>query len=218
MTASFDTDFSAIPVEEVEEFSRTFDTEKIPDDPETSVIDSDDYDEPDPKFVKGRKRPRGAVTYEGKVNSVLNSAVRFAVTNPATVPDAAAILQYGPGFSEKLGELAATDPKVARAIDWLTEGTENTYLAFATAALPLVMQIVRNHEPVLEPKTRGIPYGRKDPKTGQRKTFRLKFGVKLGRLRAVTVDPKLLESNVFDNEHMIIALEKQGITVNRGRR
>lgn len=179
--------------------------------PEPPAPDTE-YDEPDDDFLVARPRPRGAKTYEKKTVSFLNTVVRFAIANPATVPDACAILMYGPDLAEKTGDLAAQDKRIARAIDFLADGTENPYAAFFTAVAPLVFQTIRNHEPQLEVKPRGlrIPFTK-----GKRIGF--KFGIKLGRLRPVTHDPAAFANHVLSNPKIIEKLAELDIVVASSR-
>lgn len=172
--------------------------------PESS---DDDYDQPDSDFISRPSRPRGAKTYEKKVTSILNVALRSTINNEKSRPDAAAIIMYGPHLSEKAGDLAAQDKRVARAIDWLTEGTENPYAAVFAAAAPLILQVIRNHEPQLEVKPRGL----KIPFTKGKRFLNFKFGVKLGRLRPITNDPDAMTNHVFTNPDIIRKLVEQGI-------
>lgn len=167
------------------------------------------YDVPDPNFVKTPRRKNGAPAYEKKVAGLLNVPLRFAATNPATVPDAAALAMYGPRIAHAWGDAAANDERIARAIDFLTTGTENPLAAAITATAPLVLQIIRNHEPQLETKQRGI----RIPFTKGKRTFSLRFGVKLGRIRPLTHDPDAFTDYVFGNPAMQAALRKNGIDV-----
>lgn len=173
--------------------------------PEAKPDDTFDY--PDSKFIPKQTRPSGAVKYERKTRALLNIAMRSTVESPQTVADAAAIIMYGPTLAEKMGNLAATDERVARGIDFITEGTENPYAAVAFATFPLVLQVLRNHEPQIEIKPRGIkiPFSK-----GKRLNF--KFGVKLGKLRRITNDPEAFTKHVM-NPEILDALRKQGVNV-----
>lgn len=177
--------------------------------PETDLIDESDItvDQPDVDIAASPKRGRIAKQYEKKTKTFLNVGFRMAVSHPATVPDAAALLMLGPDICEKTGDLAAHDVRVRKAIDFLTEGADNPYLALGMAIAPLFFQVVRNHEPVMEPATRGI----KVPFT--KKRLNLRFGVKLGKLRNFTNDPNALVSHAFSDPAVKAKLAEQGITI-----
>lgn len=175
------------------------------------------YTEPDATAVGGAtRRPRGAAAYERKIRGLFATAIKATAQHPATVPDSAALILYSPKVAQTVGELAATDPRIARGIDMLTEGTENPYLSAALALAPLAFQLARNHEPVLEPKTRGfrIPFLMRQP-------FRLpiKLGIRLGALRNMTHEPSSIAEHVFGNAQVRAAFERQDVKIAwRGRR
>jgi hypothetical protein len=173
---------------------------------------SENYDQPNPDFVKAAPRKRNAATYEKKVNGLLQVPLRFAIQHEATLPDAAALLMEGPKIGRAFGDWAAEDERIARSIDWLTSGSDNPAAAAMLALAPLVFQIIRNHEPQLETQSRGIRLPGKD-KNGEPRRLRFRFGVKLGRLRPLTNDPDKLARHVFTNPKMRAALEKNGIVV-----
>lgn len=180
--------------------------------PDTDFV-TETYDQPDTTFVTDKKRSRKAVAYEKKTASMFNGLFRVAIANPATVPDAAAITMHAKPISEALGDLADADPRIERAIDFITSGTENPYANLMAATVPLVLQLMRNHEPVLEPKMRGfrIPFGKR-----KGEVLRLKFGVKLrGIPRNLTNDPDALAEYVFSDPRVMAALQKQGLNVVR---
>lgn len=167
------------------------------------------YDTVDPKFVRAPRKPSGAPAYEKKIRGLLKGAFDFTVGSSATVTDAAAIYQYQDNIAVKGALLAAENASFAKGIDFLTEGTDNATLAFVLACFPLAVQIIRNHEPVLEPVTRGI----KIPFT--KKTFKppIKLGIRLGRIRAYSHDPRHLYTVVLDNDSVKAELKKQGVNV-----
>lgn len=182
-----------------------FDEPKEPDD----KFVKEEYDEPDPKLFKEPKRSRKAVAYEAKVSGVLRSGFQATISNPHTVADAAAIAMHAPDISRAFGNLADEDERIARAIDWITDGTENPYTTAILTTAPLIMQMIRNHEPALEVKPRGfrIPFGKRKGE----KLFSFKFGIKLSGLpRNMTNDPKKLTDHVFTNPKVIKALEENG--------
>lgn len=171
------------------------------------------YDYVDPNFVKPQRRRNGANDYERRIRVGLNTAARFCAGNEATVPDAAALLMHGEQLSQAWGDAAAADKRVGRVIDFLTKPTDDPVsLAFMTT-VPLVFQLLRNHEPQLEPTTRGIriPF-RKNP-DGTPKRLRFKFGIRLKRLRALTNHPDKLAQHVFTDPRIAESMRKQGIHV-----
>lgn len=163
--------------------------------------------------------------YQKKVRRVMATAFRFTVGQRATVPDAAAIIMHGPELAEKAGILADKDPRFRRGIDMLTEGTENPYLAFAFAAIPLAMQVFRNHEDVLSP--RAIIEARKQYKAyqeanptpgkewripGTKRKIRVRFRLHFPAIRNFTNDPNALSQYVFLNPDMVEAMQRFGIS------
>lgn len=176
---------------------------------EISEPPTESYDPLDPRFIAAKRRVGGAPEYERKLKGLLKGAFDLTVGNTATVADAASIYQYQAKIVEKGAVLAVKNQTFARGIDFLTEGTENPAIAFAAAVLPLALQIIRNHEPVLEPAPRGI----KIPFT--KRTFRIpiKVGIKLGRLRAATYEPRHMYNVVLGNPDVVATLTKQGVTI-----
>lgn len=166
-----------------------------------------------------------AKRYQKKVRRVLASAFRLTVGQPATVPDAAAIIMHGPDFAEKLGILADKDPRVRRGIDMFTEGTENPYLAVGFATIPLLMQLFRNHEDVLSPRAivearrQSKAQAKADPTPGRewkipgtKRKIRIRFRIHFPAVRNFTNDPAALSQYVFLNPDMAEALQRYGIT------
>lgn len=165
------------------------------------------YDVPDPNFVKAGRRKPHAAAYQNKVHDVLHMGMLLTLGNSATVPDGAAIIQYGPKLEHALGDWAAEDKRVARAIDFISGGTTTPAMAAISAAIPLALQIIRNHEPEA---------------TVERKPLRIwkwtlpikvKFRIKLKRLAPLTHKPEKLTEWVFGREEVRTALAKQGISV-----
>lgn len=169
-----------------------------------------DYAQPDTGLITQRQRSTKAKQYEKKIKGVLSAAFRVTAAHPATVPDAATILVYGPNWAEKAGDLAGDEPWFARGVDMFTEGTENSRLAFLTSSVIMALQFARNHEPTLQPNPDRA--GFRIPFAGGRR-FKIKWGIKLGRVRELTHDPVTLTDYVFSNPAVIRAMEKQGIHV-----
>lgn len=167
------------------------------------------YDKPDAGYLNTPRKPRGAAAYEKKVTSILNTGIRLTVGREDMQADAAAMLMYGPEISKQMGLLAVHDAKIARALDWMDEGISNPYLAVIAALAPLVTQVIRNHEPVLEPKPREftLPLGKK------KRTFKIpgKFGIKLGLIRNATHDPDAFRTAVLDDPAVLAKLKAMGL-------
>lgn len=183
----------------------TLEPEAVPPEP------TDDYVTPDASAVGGKhRRPRGAIAYEGKLRSIFATAIKSTAQHPNTVPDSAALILYSPKVAQKLGDLAAQNERLANGIDMIMEGTDNPVLAAAVAIAPLVFQLARNHEPVLEPRARGfrIPLLMKKP-------FRLpiKLGIRLGVFRNATFEPSSIADTVFGDPAVLAAFAKQDIKV-----
>ena len=183
-------------------------TTLAPDDIAADDIPDDigEPDQPQPQITEKPKRSLRAKRYEKQVGAVLGAATRAAAEHPSTVPDAAALLYYGKNVAEKMGDLADADERVRKAIDIFSGGVENPYLAAFSSVAILGLQLVRNHEPKLEPEVRGlrIPF--------TKRVIKLKFGIKLGRVRALTHDPKELTRAAFTPEVKAF-LQKQGVRV-----
>lgn len=161
-------------------------------------------DLPQSAITEGTNRPQRARDYEEKVSGILNVAMKATAQSERTITDAAAIISHGPAFASKLGDLADHDPKVRKAVDFITSGTDNPYAAMMVAAIPLIAQIVRNHETEAPVKV-----GIRIPFT--KRTFKMPFRLQLRNplLRSVTQEPKDLASAVFENPAIRSALIKQ---------
>lgn len=170
------------------------------------------YDEPDASLLDEKKRSPTAKKYERKAKGLFSVAVKVTAAQPQTLADSAALLMYGPNIAEKMGDLAADNARFARALDMLTDQTENAATALIVAAAPLVLQVIRNHEPVVEKDNGKQPRVVRIPFT--KKQVRFRVGFKLGkRMRNVTNDPVALQRHVFMNPQVQEALKAQGINV-----
>jgi hypothetical protein len=176
--------------------------------------------------------------YEARCASFLKAGVIGAL-NTGNMPDAAALLDLGPQFAQATGVLADADERARKAIDLLT--SPNSPIAmFALTALPLISQLMRNHEPQIkaapdtwraaraarkaakaggppvaktEPAfTLHLPFGRKIP---VRLTTRIKVGKLLSGFRSQTSDPRELTFKVFSDPKIVKALADQGIMMHR---
>jgi|SRR5215467_289616 len=183
---------------------------------------SEDYDRPEAGFVADNYRGPVARKYEKKVKAVLNVVFRQTVAKESTVPDAAAILMYGPDFCARAGDLANHDPRVRKAIDMITEGSENPYLAFALAAMPLVLQVYRNHEDALNPKgaVQAVRTRREKAKLREPRKIKIPFTkrfiafrwqLSLPSVHNLTNEPRALVSHVFSDPNIVLAMQKAGV-------
>lgn len=185
-------------------------------DPRGQLPGSDELDV-EPGFMKKPARAPGAIKYERKAADIITSFIASTTQKPGTMADAAALIMTGEAVAKATGDLAAHDDRVARGMDWMTEGLVNPYLAFGMAVAPLVIQLVRNHEPVFEPKQRKIGFRKFAIKVP------FKFGIKLGILRHRSAEPEQLVINVFNDARVVKKLNDLGIpfvavTGNGGRR
>jgi len=192
--------------------------------PEAGTEIPEDYDVPDPGFVKEQYRGPVAKKYEKTVKDTLNTLLRLTVQRESTIPDAAAIIMYGPEFAEKAGDLAAVNKRFRRGIDLITGGTDNPVLAFALAATPLILQVWRNHEQALSPSAaiESIKESRKAAKQRPGKRVRIPFTKrhleirlqwKLFKLEQITNEPNALAAHVFTNPEILASLQKAGINL-----
>lgn len=176
-------------------------------DDELSPDDSKPFAVPGPGVLKVDRRPRHSKEYQDKVTDFIQMGVALTAPNKATVVDAAALLLHGDNVALAVGNLAAEDERVAKMVDLISGGTGNVYTATVMATLPLVLQLLRNHEPSLEHVTRlRIPFTKRSIPMGRLK-------IKLGRARAATNSPEELYNHVFSNEDVMKSLQKKGIQV-----
>lgn len=194
--------------------------------------------EPSFKFIDADigefiKRPKTSIAreYEKKTEAALNSVMRFCAQNPRTVADAAAIIAYGDNFASAVGEVAEVNRQTRRMID-LILSPESPWLALAIAGIPMMTQILRNHETAVS----SIPETFKNrPNRDQRKAAKaeakanrpkvsfklfkreikltLPFKFKFNFVMSQTVEPEALAKAVFSNEQVVKALKKRGIDV-----
>lgn len=136
----------------------------------------------DAALVDEPKRSAKAELYEKKVRKVVRIAIKLTAPRPSTVPDAGILLASGPSLAVAWGDLAAEDARIAKMIDFLDDGADNLYLNALMVTIPVLAQILRNHEPVIEPE-----HGIKIPFT--KKRIRIPFRVKFAWLNAITHKP-----------------------------
>jgi hypothetical protein len=200
----------------------------------------DDDDRPDwssifgaPDFTLLIKKPKTSTAreYEKRVNSVLK-AVLIGTLNTGQIPDAAAILKLGPSFSTATGELAAADERARKILDILTEPA-NPWVMFAITGIPLIAQLMRNHEPAIKQAPTSIRERRAQRRVKRmeqpprftlkipfiRKTIalRFRFHFRLGRVlagfRSQTMEPSTLVQQVFSDVKVLDALRKMGAVI-----
>lgn len=168
---------------------------------------TESFDEPDAGFLTEQRRSPKSVKYEKKTAAWFNTLFRASLGNTETLPDAAAISMHAKPVSRAVGDLAAADPRIERAIDFVSTGTSNPYAAVVFAVMPLALQLIRNHDiPVFKPRTLSIklPFGKRKGEVWR--TFTIDP-------RNFTNDPDALAEYVFSNPEMLAALEKRGLRV-----
>lgn len=156
------------------------------------------------------RRNKRSRDYEDRVNGLLSFGMKMLVQNENTMPDAAALIQYGPGVASKAGDLADKDERVRKAIDFITTGSENPYASLAIATLPLVLQILRNHE-TTDLKARRISV--KVPFTKREISLPFRFRLKNKAMRSITVEPSVLVNATFNDPEILAALMSQGVSI-----
>jgi hypothetical protein len=158
-------------------------------------------------FADAKKETARAAQYRKKVSRGLANIWRPLLQDPNTINDAAAILNYGPDFARAIGELADRDAKARRIIDFASDGMDNPYANVLIAGIPLIAQLMRNHEDKLDihVRTVKIPF--------LKRQINLKFGIKLGRFRNLTYEPSYITQHVLSDQKLIDILAKQGIKI-----
>lgn len=176
--------------------------------PDTESVDTEVSREVDiSEFVDQAEETARARRYRKAVSNALGYLWRPLLSSPATLPDGAAILAYGPDIAREAGKLADQDARARKIIDFVTEGTDNGYVALFAATLPLAIQLLRNHEDAIKPEVRGI----RIPRT--KIQIKMRFGIKLGKIRNLSYDPGYLANRVLSDDKLIAALAKQGLKI-----
>lgn len=212
------------------------------------TTDTDDDEGPDytalfdaPDYASFIKRPRTAVSknYEGRVKSLLKTGMLYSISK-GNLPDAAAIIEYGPNVAAATGILADASDTTRKFLDLIT-APENPYAVAFFAVVPFFAQLFRNHEEVI----RQIPEIRKMSRA-QRKAARTtnaeqppmppRFSIKIPLIRkripirfrmhfnpfaafaSQTQSPNALVVEVFSDQKLLAELEKQGIRIHMRRR
>jgi hypothetical protein len=168
--------------------------------------------------------------YRDKTYSMLK-AVLIGAINTGDMADAATIVQHGPAFGQAIGQLANSDERTRRTLDFLT-APSNPYMTALMVALPFFSQLFRNHEKALQELPNNIRMTRRQRKAmraaqsaepprftahilGRDIPIRWRNPVRLSGvgkiLRTQTADPALLVDHVFQDERFLKALADQGI-------
>lgn len=199
--------------------------------PETAkwqaILDAPEYT----SLLKGRPSAE-AREYQERVNSILKETLKYRLGagTISGLADVSAILAYGPDFAERTGVLAAHDDKAKKAIDMLT-APDNPWVLFAFAALPLIGQVLRNHDEDVTRIRRGWSKEARAERRAQKETravapkpkirlfkreitlpFRLR--IKLSLFRPNSVEPQVLINQVMGSDKVRKAIhEKYGVKI-----
>ena len=197
------------------------------------------FDAPDYASWLKTTKSNAAKEYEKKANSFLKM-VMTGFINAGQWPDAAAVIDRGPAWASAVGDFAASDEHVAKAIDMIMSPDSPTW-KFVMTSIPLVSQLWRNHESEVSQVAAKVKQTRTERKAAKKaakesgqtirveKTvtrkigrFTIKIPVRLlkfrfhpGKLlagfRSGTVPPEQLAYQVFSDRRVVEALRKQGI-------
>jgi hypothetical protein len=174
-----------------------------------------------------------AKEYTEKTNSVLK-ALLVGSLNAGDFPDAAAILKHGPGFASATGQLCDSSERARGLVEMITSPASPLTM-FVMTAIPLVGQVIRNHEAQIAQ----IPETRRQRRMMRKATVQAKaerkprFTIRMfGRawpiyanvsmpkwskvfagFRTQTVEPDLLAAQVFTDPAVIKALQKMGVVL-----
>lgn len=97
--------------------------------------------------------PKSVNTREQSVNGLFQIAQMGLVT-AGQYADAVAIGLHGEKISHEIVQIANTNARIARAVDYLTE--VGPYAGLVTAVLPFVMQLAANHRMIPANKLPGV--------------------------------------------------------------
>lgn len=191
------------------------------------------FEAPDFTALLRPKQTRIAKEYTGKTNSVLK-ALLVGSLNAGDFPDAAAILKHGPSFAQATGQFADSSERARSIIDMITSPASPATM-FVMTAIPLLGQIIRNHEeqiaqiPETRRQRRMMRKAQVQAKTEREPRFTIKaFGrqwpiyTKLGMpkwskvfagFRTQTQDPHTMAMQVFSDPDVIKALRTMGVNL-----
>lgn len=197
----------------------------------STLFDAPSYSQ----FIKTAPNSK-AQTYEKRVQSMMKAGMVGSL-NAHNWADAATFLKHGPGFAKAAGNLAAEDARAAALVEMLT-APDSPYVMFFMVAIPMVAQLVRNHQPEVvkageswrarraarkQAKLSGYkPQPSAPPITIHifKREFKLpiRFRIKLPNLKnafkaflAPTQYPDEIAAEVFNDASVIKALHKMGI-------
>jgi hypothetical protein len=184
-------------------------------------------------LIKGR-RSAGAREYETKVKSVMKSLAVGSLRN-GQVADSATFFRFGPGFSSATGDVCAVNDRAKKIVDMVT-APDNPYVALGMIAVPMIVQLMRNHEKQLDM----IPEVRKEAKRRRkerrqeedkrrtatvhipfmRREIKIRVGLRFNPFKgtrmalwASSKPPQELVQQVFSDQKLRDALAKQGIEI-----
>ena len=205
------------------------DSEPSEDVPGTGQIDTSFFEAPD--FADFIKKPRSAAArdYEKRTASLLKTVAFARMQSPGGLPDAATLIYHGPKFASAAGMLAAEDKHAAKMIDLITS-PENPYVMFAIAGIPLVAQLLRNHEAELAEARKHVKMTRAQRKAAaagkpkpvaeitipvikKKIKVKLPFRIKFEFFRGQSVEPAAIVNSVFSDPRVRRELRKQGINI-----
>lgn len=169
----------------------------------------------DSDMAQFMRRPKTAIAreYEGKAAAILGLLTRNSIGDPDTIADAATYLAYGDKLSAAAGEIA-DESEIARKIFDAIASPASPYLAFTLTAIPMIAQLIRNHEKETVKPVRVVGANIKVP--FRKKPISIRIPLRPGlpkRFRAQTVDPKKCAELVFSNPDVAKALRRRGINV-----
>lgn len=217
------------------------------DSPEYVASDADKFtlfDAPDYVMLLKHARTARGREYGQKVASIMKMGALGAL-HSGNLVDGCTILEYGPKFAEKCGDLTDVSDNAARAIDMLT-APDNPWIAFAIIGTPFMLQLLRNHEAqaieasgIMRKTWRQRRAEKRQRKNGElpqveRKgkplTVRLPFGRSITLyvpwpgahtfhriVRMGTNEPTAVVEKVLSSEKLVKHLEKEGIVIMRKR-
>jgi hypothetical protein len=196
---------------------------------DTSAI----FNAPDYASMLKHTSSASAKEYTAKINAMLKTGVVASIRS-GNEADAAAILHFGPGFAEAMGDLTDISDKTKKFLDILT-APESPVVAVLFTAIPMAMQLMRNHERQIEQVSmsrKEMRQARKEAKARgetiekQGVQVKLPFGrsitlpirVKLNLwsntkaiFQAQTYAPEDLTKQVFSDDKVIAALRKMKV-------
>jgi hypothetical protein len=161
------------------------------------------------------RKPRTATAreYEGKASAILGLLTRNTISSPETIADAAAYIAYGDKIAAAAGEFAEESEWARKFFDAIASPS-NSAIAFGFAMVPLVAQLMRNHEKEIVKPVKIASISLKIPFRKKPLLIRIPLKPQLPkRFRAQTVEPDKCAALVFSNADVMKALKKRGIDV-----